>query len=96
MNKSNFHMKGLALGLALKQRRKATQKLPILGQIDFIRMDFFGLNCRCFSQGLTEVPDMRQLYSQAIWGVKSSQHIISINLTMLTRFIQFRIVGNMF
>ena len=29
MNKTNFHMKGFALGLALKQRRKATRKSPI-------------------------------------------------------------------
>ena len=29
VNKSNFHMKSFALGLALKQRRKATQKSPI-------------------------------------------------------------------
>ena len=26
VNKTDFHMKGFALGLALKQRRKATQK----------------------------------------------------------------------
>ena len=30
VNKTNFHMKGFALGLALKQRQKATQKSPIL------------------------------------------------------------------
>ena len=30
VNKTYFHMKGVALGLALKQRRKATRKLPIL------------------------------------------------------------------
>ena len=29
VNKTNFHMKGFALGLALKQRSKATRKLPI-------------------------------------------------------------------
>ena len=29
VNKTNFHMKGFALGLALKQRRKATRKSPI-------------------------------------------------------------------
>ena len=29
VNKTNFHMKGFALGLALKQRRNATWKLPI-------------------------------------------------------------------
>ena len=29
MNKTNFHMKGFALGFALKQRRNATWKLPI-------------------------------------------------------------------
>ena len=28
VNKTNFPMKGFALGLPLKQRRKATQKLP--------------------------------------------------------------------
>ena len=29
VNKTNFHMKGFTLGLALKQRRNATRKLPI-------------------------------------------------------------------
>ena len=29
VNKTNFHMKGFAIGLALKQRRNATQKSPI-------------------------------------------------------------------
>ena len=29
VNKTNFHMKGFALGLALKQKRKATWKSPI-------------------------------------------------------------------
>ena len=29
VNKTNFHMKGFALGLALKQRRNATWKSPI-------------------------------------------------------------------
>ena len=29
VNKMNFYMKGFALGIALKQRRKATRKLPI-------------------------------------------------------------------
>ena len=29
VNKTDFHMKGFALGLALKQRRKATRKSPI-------------------------------------------------------------------
>ena len=28
-NKTNFHIKGFALGLALKQRRNATRKSPI-------------------------------------------------------------------
>ena len=28
VNKTNFHMKGFALGLALKQRRNATRKSP--------------------------------------------------------------------
>ena len=30
VNKTNFHMKGFALGLALKQRQKATWKSPIV------------------------------------------------------------------
>ena len=30
VNKTNFHRKGFALGLVLKQRRKATRKWPIL------------------------------------------------------------------
>ena len=30
VNKTNFHMEGFALGLALKQRRKATRKSPII------------------------------------------------------------------
>ena len=29
VNKTNFHVKGFALGLALKQRQNATQKSPI-------------------------------------------------------------------
>ena len=29
VNKTNFHLKGFALGLALKQRRKGTRKSPI-------------------------------------------------------------------
>ena len=29
VNKPNFHMKGFALGFALKQRRNATRKSPI-------------------------------------------------------------------
>ena len=29
VNKTSFRMKGFALGLALKQRRKATRKSPI-------------------------------------------------------------------
>ena len=33
VNKTNFHMKGFTLGLALKQRRKATWKLPIVGSL---------------------------------------------------------------
>ena len=31
--KLNFHIKGFALGLALKQRRKATRKSPNIGRI---------------------------------------------------------------
>ena len=30
VNKTNLHMKGFAIGLALKQRQKATRKSPII------------------------------------------------------------------
>ena len=30
VNKTNFHMKGFTLGLALKQRQKTTWKSPII------------------------------------------------------------------
>ena len=33
VNKTNFHMKGFTLGLALKQRRKATRKSPIVSPL---------------------------------------------------------------
>ena len=33
VNKTNFHVKGFALGLALKQRRKATRKSPNLADV---------------------------------------------------------------
>ena len=41
VNKTNFHMKGFAPGLALKQRRKATRKSPILK--NDVALRFFGL-----------------------------------------------------
>ena len=34
VNKTNFHKKGFALGLALKQRRNATRKSPITQSMD--------------------------------------------------------------
>ena len=40
MNKTNFHMKGFALGLALKQMRKATRKSPIrLWQVEGLNLN---------------------------------------------------------
>ena len=33
VNKTNFHMKGFVLGLALKQRQEATRKSPIVTAI---------------------------------------------------------------
>ena len=41
VNKTNFHMKGFALGLALKQRRSATWKSPIY----FINVSLFEVIC---------------------------------------------------
>ena len=35
VNKTNVHMKGLALGLAFEQRRKATRKSPIVVRLVF-------------------------------------------------------------
>ena len=43
VNKANFHMKGFALGLALKQRRKATRKSPILQETNNLHVQNFGL-----------------------------------------------------
>ena len=39
VNKANFHMKGFALGLALKQRRNATRKSPIVQNLNFSVQD---------------------------------------------------------
>ena len=36
VNKTNFHMKGFALGLALKQRRNATRKSPIASRASLL------------------------------------------------------------
>ena len=36
VNKTNFHMKGFELGLALKQRRKATRKWAIRARHNFL------------------------------------------------------------
>ena len=65
----------------IKWSRVAIQKRCLnSGQIDVISREFFGLNCRHFTQGILEEPNMRWLYSQAIlslakWLIK----IISIN-----------------
>ena len=51
VNKTNFHMKGFALGLALKQRRKATRKSPnramyfILFHVLFVALALSCYNC---------------------------------------------------
>ena len=37
VSKTNFHMKGFALGLVSKQRRKATRKSPIVPLFSFVR-----------------------------------------------------------
>ena len=41
VDKINFHMKGFALGLALKQRRKATRKSPIRVKKFNLDVNFF-------------------------------------------------------
>ena len=47
VNKTDFHMKGFALGLALKQRRKATRKWSI--RLIVLPADVVVLGC--FAQG---------------------------------------------
>ena len=47
VNKTDFHMKGFALGLALKQRRKATRKWSI--RLIVLPADVAVLGC--FAQG---------------------------------------------
>ena len=41
MNKTHFHVKGFALGLALKQRQKATWKSPIIFKCSEFYFYFF-------------------------------------------------------
>ena len=55
VNKTNFHMKGFTLGLALKQRRKATRKSPIGSEFTLF-VDWFQLaekECDWFSRQST-------------------------------------------
>ena len=42
VNKTNFHMKGFALGRALKQRRKTTRKSPIANITQKMEDGFWG------------------------------------------------------
>ena len=42
VNKTNFHMKGFTLGLALKQRRKATRKSSILSSENTVTFQNMG------------------------------------------------------
>ena len=51
VNKTNFHMKGFALGLALKQRRKATQKSAIIIIIVIIIIIIIIIISSCMSIG---------------------------------------------
>ena len=50
VNKTNFHMKGFALGLALKQRRKATRKSPVSARQQTTRA--YECNCESGKGGL--------------------------------------------
>ena len=47
VNKTNFYMKGFALGLALRQRRNATRKLPIVACNIASRSEFYFCNISC-------------------------------------------------
>ena len=52
VNKTNFHMKGFAPGLALKQRRKVTRKSPIKLAL-LLLLQFHTQDCCQHVSGLT-------------------------------------------
>ena len=58
VNKTYFHMKGFALGLALKQRRKPTRKSPITQCCELFR-SLNQYSCVFFYKNLTEVSEIR-------------------------------------
>ena len=58
MSKTNCHKKGFTLGLALKQRRKATQKLPIA---------FWSWWCRHIPLSHTNTPNSNSVTCLRIW-----------------------------
>ena len=64
VNKTNFHMKDFALGLALKQRRNATRKSPIFLQV----IDSF----YCFSVSSGLFSDIK---SRGRWTVVSGPRV---------------------
>ena len=64
VNKTNFHVKGFALGLALKQRRKATGKSPIQDCIVYLYLqeDQLGLSLLTVEQVQSEEFQKRILH----------------------------------
>ena len=55
VNKTNFHIKGFTLGLALKQRQKPTQKSPIKVKVIFAVV-------RCTDKDIGKEKHMRALW----------------------------------
>ena len=60
VNKTNFHMKGFALGLTLKQRRKATRKSPIEIWAS-AKVEFLAKNLNLFRIVVTHLRGWRNL-----------------------------------
>ena len=75
VNKTNFHMKGFALGLALVQRRNGTRKSPILltlhiisCQIVRIKIIFHSETVASFVRSLTVPATCHSRVPDALWA----------------------------
>ena len=81
VNKTSFHMKGFALGLALKQRRKATRKSPIElnNNLSRFRISLTRGRCFLFSHSVRTVELLcvviPNLSSKRLWISQSCLHV---------------------
>ena len=74
MNKTNFQMKGFTLGLALKQRRKATQKSVVIMLIYVKKTVFFFWTSTILSHDLIVAKTSKVLFDQFADSVSQCGH----------------------